>query len=868
MAKARAQVGHRRPVPRTMARMRTVRLLVVALVVLCLSSAPLRADDGTPPGAPPADGGAAPGADPEVPPDETPAQREKRLRLELDDRRTKLPASALSAMEILDTFRDRELRVWNTSREEIVELGADALPALEIALDELDWETRAFAASCIGALGDPSLAAHLADAYPKEEFVEARRQYVLAMGVLGAASSKETLLAAAEDDDTGIRLAACRALGRIGGEDVVQVLRRHITADDLDLRFEVLGGLAAAGDDAARESLLQQARNLVDDRKLRSTDSLVTEDNDDRYKHYLLALALARAADPEGDKMLFDAVLLEKPWDKKRFFRMGAAEGLGRRGAADPESMKKVAQGISHKKNEARVACSYAAGFMGHEDLVPRLERALGDSQLDVRANAVLALGRIPTAASADALRKALSDKDADVRLAAVRALKDNRTPVATDALVRAVKDDKFVLRVTACRALARRTAEPDVVETLTRAAKDPDYGVRAQAVASLAYHSDGAAVLDPVVAALDDVDHGVQANACLGLAKLRRVADVASRQDAARRGVDLHVNAVERKLLRASEEYIDAVRPPAAVPALILALDSKNDEVRRRANVLLMRIAETSMDFDPSSSGDDRRKAIKRWEDWWAAQDGKLRLRDARIRIAITGELTLAARDLKWKGLDIALLFDSTYSMAGLIRAAKSRVDEIIEELGSLIPSLRVSVYTYRDYGDDFVYWGTPLTYDTVKLKGFLQNAVHGQGGDIPEAVFETVTNVMENLQWREGAHKVIVYAGDAPHHKESEGAFLDAIKRFCTPENNGVLHAVFTDTNRRSLDIAKRKKREEEGEFFHPYFELYKKTAEAGRGQAILLNDESALIQELLILTFGEAWRPDIENLLEFER
>ena len=33
------------------------------------------------------------------------------------------------------------------------------------------------------------------------------------------------------------------------------------------------------------------------------------------------------------------------------------------------------------------------------------------------------------------------------------------------------------------------------------------------------------------------------------------------------------------------------------------------------------------------------------------------------------------------------------------------------------------------------------------------------------------------------------------------------------------------------------------------------------------VLLDDESALIKEMLVLTFGEAWRVDIENLLDFE-
>jgi hypothetical protein len=233
-----------------------------------------------------------------------------------------------------------------------------------------------------------------------------------------------------------------------------------------------------------------------------------------------------------------------------------------------------------------------------------------------------------------------------------------------------------------------------------------------------------------------------------------------------------------------------------------------------------------------------------------------------------VTGTFAESAKDLKWKGIDIALLFDSTGSMGGLINAAKERIDEIADDLHDLLPSLRVSVYTYRDFGSDYVFYGTPLTYDTWKLAAFLQDAKAGQGGDIPEAVYETVSNVADRLVWRPDAHKVVVYAGDAPHHPESHNVFIAKIREFFTEKNHAELHAIYTDTNRRSMDIRVRKKREDFSKVTSPTFSLYKATAEAGRGRGILLDDESALIKELLVLTFGETFRPDVENLLDFER
>ncbi len=811
----------------------------------------------------PAAGGDEPAAEAE-----DPKVAERKKRLELDERRETLPDTALPAMIKLDAFRDREFRVWSSLRKEVVRLGSVAIPALEIALDELDWETRAFAASCLADMRDPSTAGLLGDAYDAEvKFVEAKRQILLALVSIGAKSSRDLYVRAAADGDPGLRLAAVRGLGALDDPAVVETLRGFVESEDLDVRYEALGGLAALKDKAATKRLIDEAKSLVASRQLERVASTEQEDNGDRYSHYLLGLALARIEYGEADKILVKALTATKPYDHKAFLRMGVAEGLGRRAAAGSPPHPKLVSGISHRKDEVRVACTYGAGWAGSADLVGKLTKALGDSQLDVRHNAVMALGRIGNVTAVKALKKSLSDKRGEVRIGAIRALAGIDLPESTAALLPAVRDQKYMVRVMAVRSLRYRTEQDGVLKVLIGRTKDADYGVREQALAALAHHPDGTDVLDALAGGLNDKDDGVKTNACLGLAKVALSAPVGEAEAAMERVVYLYLDTTHARLKKASLECLDAARPAPAVDPLISALGHDLVEVRRRANRALQTISETSRGFDPEGPAHDRSDAVKRWREWWAGRNGVLPARGARARGAITGALQDTARDLKWKGLDIALLFDSTGSMAGLIRAAKQRTDEIIHELNALLPSLRVSVYTYRDYGDNYVWYGSPLTYDTWKLSGFLQNATHGQGGDLPEAVFETTRNAMMKLDWRPEAHKVIVYAGDAPHHPESHGVFIETIKEFCTVENNAVLHAVFTDTNRRSLDIKTRKRRIDASGIKAPFFDRYAETAAAGRGRAVMLDDESALIKELLVLTFGESFRADIENLLDFE-
>ncbi len=837
------------------------RVLLLALVGVALPASP-GAAGGDPPAPPPAP---PPAGQPAADPPDPAAERERR-RLELERLREGLPAAALPAMEELDRFRDREFRVWATLRDRVVAHGATALPALRVSLKELDWEVRAFAASCLARIGDAGAAADLAEAYAGESFTEARRQMVLALATLRAASGADALRRAAAERDPGIRLAGVRGLAHLPAPRAEDLLP-FAQDDDLDVRYEARGGLAALEHAGTVEALLAEADALVADRGARRAHSENPEDNGERYAQYLLGIAMARGRDKRMDRALLAVVRAEKPWDRKEFFRMGAAEGLGRRAGEGGPLAPEIASGITDRDDRVRVACTYAAGFVGSAELAPRLAKALGDSQLDVRHNAVVALGRIGTKDAAKYLVHALRDRAGEIRIGAVRALGGIAQPEATAGLVTALRDGKYMIRVLAAKMLSDRTAADGVVDGLRRAAKDPDFGVRAQAIASLAHVADGTPLLEDFVTALGDTDEGVRASGCLALASVRGSAPVASHDGAAKRVTALYLRAPERRVYRASLEFLDAVRPPPAVEPLLAALEDGDVEVRRRANLALQKMSETGRNFDPEGSAADREAAVKRWREWWASRDGKLPARGSRARIAVTGEFVEAARDLKWKGLDIALLFDSTGSMAALISAAKERVDEIIAQLEGLLPSLRVSVYTYRDFGDDYVYYGTPLTYDTGRLRGFLQNAVHGQGGDIPEAVFETVKTATRSLKWREESHKVVVYAGDAPHHPELDGAFTALIGKFFTAQNRAVLHAVFTDTNRRSLDIAARKERSDPDRFRNPFFEVYKRTAQAGRGRGVLLDDESALIKEMLVLTFGEAWRADIENLLDFE-
>jgi HEAT repeat protein len=842
---------------------RTSLSLLVALALLL--GPPVRAG-----GEPPAPG------DPPAPSAPDPEEAEKQLakhRQELEIRKAQLPASAQPALGVIEDFRRRELRLWAGPRARVVAMGRAATPALLVALEEIDWEVRAFAAACFEEIRDPEALVALRTALPKEKFVEARRRMVKALAALRLPDAEPSLAGAAADADVGIVLSAVRGIGALGRSESVPALRKHATATELDVRYEALGSLVALGDVEALDRLLAEADALVATKEARRYDDPNSQDYANRYQQYLVGLALSRSGEKRADSLLGDVLEAKKPWDKKTFLRLGAAEGLGRRVASGGALHPKLLKGLDHDEAQVRVACAYGLQFVGRPEVTGALVKALSDSQLDVRCNVVRALARVPSPDAAKALRKALRDRAGEVRVATVRALGTMDQEEATKALLEALADEKYVIRVIAARALGSRTAATGVVEALVKATGDPDYGVREQALASLSQAwGQPDAALPALWEGLKDPDPGVQASACLAVATLlsgvpadRALPPV---DDAAvRRVLSILTDTDNDRLLRAAVEFFDSLRPPSAVQPLIAALAADKAEVRRRAHSVLQRMTETSRDYRFDAPAGERDAGRRRWEEWWAA-GRTLPKRERRVGLVVTGPLAEQARDVKWRGLDIVLLLDSTGSMAGLLRAAKQGIDEIISEMGSPLPSLRIGLFTYRDFGDDYVFYGTPLTYDVERLPGFLQSFVHGQGGDIPEALYQSASAVMQHLNWRKDAHKVLIFAGDAPHHPETDAAFRQAVRNWATPQNRAVVHAIFTDTNRRSLDVAKRKERAAPDSFGHPYFDLYTKIAKEGRGKCVLLDDESTLIKEILVLAFGPAWRTEIETFLDFRR
>jgi len=204
--------------------------------------------------------------------------------------------------------------------------------------------------------------------------------------------------------------------------------------------------------------------------------------------------------------------------------------------------------------------------------------------------------------------------------------------------------------------------------------------------------------------------------------------------------------------------------------------------------------------------------------------------------------------------GLDIVFVFDSTGSMGGVILQVKTRIRELIRVVTTLVPDARLGLVTYRDHKeydlDDYQFTVKHLPLQKAdedglqKLQSFLRETEAYGGGDVPEAVCEGVKTAIQKCSWNRRAVKVIIVFGDAPPRKER--ARLTTLHNYCKrwKTGGGILSCIDVGGGKRIL----------------PEF---RQMASLGGGEATFLDDEKAIIKQLVVYIFGSRWKSEIEKV-----
>lgn len=194
--------------------------------------------------------------------------------------------------------------------------------------------------------------------------------------------------------------------------------------------------------------------------------------------------------------------------------------------------------------------------------------------------------------------------------------------------------------------------------------------------------------------------------------------------------------------------------------------------------------------------------------------------------------DFALMLEKLQSDGLELVITFDSTGSMEGEIGAVKARIEKMGAVLFRLVPRTRISICSYRDYDEQYLAQGLPLTDDLGEVVRFLNSIQAAGGGDEPEAVYSGLQWSIEKNRFREGARKVILLFGDSPPHASERTDALRLASEF-RRKQGGIVSTV---TCRRDQRLP-------------AFIEI----AQLGGGEAFLTQNEHEIMAQLMILIFG---------------
>lgn len=122
---------------------------------------------------------------------------------------------------------------------------------------------------------------------------------------------------------------------------------------------------------------------------------------------------------------------------------------------------------------------------------------------------------------------------------------------------------------------------------------------------------------------------------------------------------------------------------------------------------------------------------------------------------------------------LDQVIAFDTTGSMASYIHDVRAHIKELVGNLFSDNPNLRIKIVAFGDYCDmigpdnfGIAYQETALTNNQNDLVKFVTEAKNTGGGDADEFYELVIKRIVEETPWRINAKKAVLFIGDCGPH------------------------------------------------------------------------------------------------------
>ncbi|SNR82252.1 HEAT repeat [Humidesulfovibrio mexicanus] len=392
-----------------------------------------------------------------------------------------------------------------------------------------------------------------------------------ALGDMGNVKAVSLLLGRMEDSPTALRNKIVKAIVKILGAKLVNLLPKDarenfrdyllvaLEDEDVEVQDAAISGLAAMGGDDAAAGVFAIAVKLDADKDQDRLEGIIANlaqmgvtavlknalRNEDVHAALLAVETLSRIEDPEVESVLVNAFwqgyitvqraivsvlsriagagsidffmdILHKHNDGKVLKSAAAFLGQKLKHAPAAEALFDL---LEHQYDDVKEAALEACVAIGGDAMQDRFrELFLGQDHMK-RLMAVYALGRIDAAANIELLKGALEDAEPEIRKHALEAISSLcfQNDIWLDTLAPRLLDENRDVRQTVVEIMGR-CFTPEIVPHLVSALSDVDDWVKVRALEVLSQHR-VAAALPEVVALLEYPNKlvAIRAIECLG---------------------------------------------------------------------------------------------------------------------------------------------------------------------------------------------------------------------------------------------------------------------------------------------------------------------------------------------------------------
>lgn len=366
-----------------------------------------------------------------------------------------------SAGYLLELLDDERAKVRTAAAEALGNMGGDkVVEELLKALGDERRRVRSAAAEALGKIGeDEAVNGLLRTLSDKSDDVASSA--AAALGRIGGDKAVGGLLKALADKRDEVRGAAANALGRIGKKEAIDGLVHALSDGSQHVRYTASKALELMRSEDAVNGLLQALSNfgwegsliaralgkIGGDQVIEGVSRTITDERD-----LVRGLAASILGEVGGQKTI--KLLLQLLGDRSEDVREMAAEALGKIGMSD--AVDGLLQALNDDSQRVRRSAAEALGKIGSEEAADSLLQALRNDDEGVQLEAAGALGMIGREEGTDYLLHLLNDEQDWIRDEVVNALGNIGNEIAVGGMLQALKDEYSEVRRSVASNLVR----------------------------------------------------------------------------------------------------------------------------------------------------------------------------------------------------------------------------------------------------------------------------------------------------------------------------------------------------------------------------------------------------------------------------